>query len=179
MGVKSAMARGLSSGLEPGLVLLNTTSFSGVTSIDITGVFSATYKNYLILLKTTAATSYSLNSRLLSGSTPNTAANYYRSRLRLINTTVSGSTETDNTEWTLSDSSQTATFTKINLFSPFEAAITYCENQTRFTGTSTSTTGFQVDSHTHTVASSFDGIRFYSSSPNFSAGEVSVYGYAQ
>jgi hypothetical protein len=162
-----------------GLTLITTTtSFSGVSSVDLTSVFSATYKRYLILLKTTAATTYSLNARLLSASTPNTASNYYRSRLRLLNATTSGSTETDNTEWTLCNSGQTETFTKINIFYPFEAQNTYLENWTRFTGAAVANTGFDLSAQLHTVASSFDGIRFYSSSPNFSGGEVSVYGYA-
>ena len=165
--------------VSSGLTLITTTtSFSGVSSVDLTSVFSATYKRYLILLKTTAATTYSLNARLLSGSTPNTAANYYRSRLRLLDATTSGSTETNNTEWTLSNSGQTTTFTKINIFYPFEAENTYLENWTRFTGAAAANSGFDLGSHLHTVASSFDGIRFYSSSPNFSGGEVSVYGYA-
>ena len=44
------MAFGLSSGLEPGLVLLNTTDFTGVPSQSINDVFSATYNNYLIVI---------------------------------------------------------------------------------------------------------------------------------
>jgi hypothetical protein len=158
---------------DSGLTLITTTtSFSGVSSVDLTSVFSATYKRYLILLKTTAATTYSL-----SGSTPNTASNYYRSRISLVDSTITGSTETNNQEWTLCNSGQTATFTKINIFYPFEAENTYLESWTRFTGAAAANSGFYLLAAPHTVASSFDGIRFYSSSPNFSGGEVSVYGY--
>ena len=54
MGVKSATARGLTSGLEPGLVLLNTTDFTTQSSVVVDNVFNATYDNYLINLKLSA-----------------------------------------------------------------------------------------------------------------------------
>jgi hypothetical protein len=39
---------------EPGLVLLNTTSFSGVSSQSVNDVFSTTYQNYRVIIDTDA-----------------------------------------------------------------------------------------------------------------------------
>ncbi len=88
MGVKSATARGLSSGLEPGLVLLNNTSFSGVLSQSINDVFSATYRNYLIIVNMTeVATSGNLAFRVRVSGT--NATTNYNSMVRGIDTASS------------------------------------------------------------------------------------------
>jgi hypothetical protein len=80
MSVKSATALGLSSGLEPGLVLLKTTSFSAVANQNITEVFSPTYDNYRVILNLTAAASSAANllGRIITGtSTVDSGTNYY------------------------------------------------------------------------------------------------------
>jgi len=48
MSVKSAMAFGLSSGLEPGMVLLTTQTFSAVSSQSLNNVFVPTYDFYMV-----------------------------------------------------------------------------------------------------------------------------------
>ena len=58
MSVKSFKTSGIKVDLAPqGLVLLNTTSFSAVSSQSINDVFSATYTNYKIVLDTDASDS--------------------------------------------------------------------------------------------------------------------------
>ena len=49
MAIKTASGSDLRNSLSSGLVLLNTTSFSGVASQSINDVFSATYTNYKII----------------------------------------------------------------------------------------------------------------------------------
>jgi len=61
MSVKSATAFGLSSGLEPGLVLLTTQTFSGVAAMSLNNIFSSTYDKYMIGIS--YATSASSNLR--------------------------------------------------------------------------------------------------------------------
>jgi len=61
---------------KAGMVLLNTTSFSGVSSQSINDVFSATYDNYLIVTNlTTPSTNVSVNMRLRVSAT-DTTTNY-------------------------------------------------------------------------------------------------------
>lgn len=63
MGVKSAMARGLSSSLEPGLVLLTNQTFSAVSSLSLNNVFVPTYDFYMMNLIISSSTSENLRVR--------------------------------------------------------------------------------------------------------------------
>jgi len=61
-----------------GLVLLNTTSFSGVTSISLNDVFSATYQYYKIVINAKEATSAgTITLRLRVSGSDNSTNNYY------------------------------------------------------------------------------------------------------
>jgi len=63
MGVKSAMARGLSSSLKPGLVLLTNQTFSAVSSLSLNNVFVPTYDFYLVNIILSSSTSENLRVR--------------------------------------------------------------------------------------------------------------------
>jgi hypothetical protein len=77
MGVKSATARGLTSGLEPAMVLLNTQTFSGVSSQSINDVFNAIYDNYKVYVNITGMSEgVSLQTRLRVSDADNTSSIY-------------------------------------------------------------------------------------------------------
>ena len=62
---------------KAGMVLLNTTSFSGVASQSLTSVFSSTYNAYRIVLTISSfASGGQVNYRYGTSGTPQTAANY-------------------------------------------------------------------------------------------------------
>ena len=61
---------------KAGLVLLNTTSFSAVSSQSINDVFSATYKNYLVQFVGTQSTSAGFTMRLRVSGADNTNSTY-------------------------------------------------------------------------------------------------------
>jgi len=93
-------ARDLSVGIPNGLVLINTTTFSAVSTQSINDVFSATYDNYLILIGATGSTTnQDINFRLRISSTDNTSSVYSRSSLYQSSTTVSGQRLTGLTSW--------------------------------------------------------------------------------
>ena len=62
---------------KAGMVLLNTTSFSGVTSQSISDVFSSTYESYRINATLVGTTVEALNMRLRVAGADNTSSNYY------------------------------------------------------------------------------------------------------
>ena len=63
---------------KAGMVLLNTTSFSGVASQSINDVFSATYTNYRICWEGVGTTSQNdLNLRARVSGSDNSSSNYY------------------------------------------------------------------------------------------------------
>jgi len=80
MSVKSFKTSGVGVDLAPqGLVLINTTSFSGVASQAVNNCFSATYDNYRIVVNIDSVSSTGLsilNIRFGTSGTPNTNASY-------------------------------------------------------------------------------------------------------
>ena len=69
----------LSVGTTPGMVYITGAPFTAVTTFSMAaGVFTSTYKNYMVILDiTSASTDYDLDTRVNSAGTPRTASNYY------------------------------------------------------------------------------------------------------
>jgi hypothetical protein len=84
-----------------GLTLINTTSFSGVSSVSLpASTFTATYDNYLIKFnKVTSSASSYVTVRLRAAGTDETSANYKGQQLSASSTTISGVRYTSNTFW--------------------------------------------------------------------------------
>jgi hypothetical protein len=105
MGVKSATAFGLTSGLKPGLVLLTTQTFSGAAThsfgSDASPIFTSVYANYKIILSNlngeTAVRAFSM--RLRANTTDFTGANHQFQKLGASQTTVSASNAINQTSW--------------------------------------------------------------------------------
>lgn len=62
---------------KAGMVLLNTTSFSGVSSGSVNDVFSSTYENYQIVATLVGTTVEAFNMRLRVSGADNSTNNYY------------------------------------------------------------------------------------------------------
>jgi len=162
---------------KAGMVLLNTTSFSGVSSQSINDVFSSTYDNYVILYRnTTTSTGNVLTLRYrLSGT--DTSANYGTQRLYAQGTTVSANRDGVGTdEIFISDmatAQQTIVGHQLNIFGPNLASPTV----SFFSGSAligadfypTLTSGFQNSS------TQFTGFTLLVNTGTF-GGTVSVYG---
>ncbi len=177
MGVKSAMARGLSSGLEPGLVLLNTQTFSTVTSVTLpNNTFSATYRNYKIMVDVTSATAQDvLSIRMTNSGTPVTSASYDRNNVYLATSTgatLNNDSSGDNqTSVLMSAFTTSGGVIAFDVFNPFETKFT------QITGTNFSPTGgFYISGGRVETSTSYDGLQFYSTLGSIT-GSVSVYGY--
>jgi hypothetical protein len=67
---------------KAGMVLLNTTSFSGVASQSINDVFSATYDYYKLVLNVKGSTNNGMNLRLRVSGADNSTSNYKFGQLR-------------------------------------------------------------------------------------------------
>jgi hypothetical protein len=64
-------------GSDAGLIHINTTTFSNVASQSINDVFSATYKNYLLMIEVDNLSTATLRLRLRASGTDATTANYF------------------------------------------------------------------------------------------------------
>jgi hypothetical protein len=89
-----------------GLVLLNTTTFSGVSSASCSAdVFSTTYIHYVIKLNLIgSASNNDIRARLRAAGTDYSGSTYRQQRLGVVSTTVSADREVNVTNWKLGDS---------------------------------------------------------------------------
>jgi len=160
----------------PGLVLLNTTTFSGVSQQNVTSVFSASYYNYRIVLNAIGSTTVqNVTLRMLSGTTPNTATNYRRQLANFTSTTSDPSRLTAETSWRLgrvvSTNKQMAW---ADMFFPFETANTQFWNFT--TSQATGDILWTSEACALDVTTSYDGFQLNIGSGTMT-GSVNVYAY--
>ncbi len=164
---------------KAGLVLLNTTSFSAVSSQSINDVFSATYDNYRILINVTAVTNTACDFRMrmrVSGSDNSSsnyimagAVNYSGGQAQAL---LSANT-TDN--WDIGRLNTDGGSSIMDLISPF------LTNSTKFhargTNRKPSPPEVQHSAGEMSVTTSYTGFTIYPSA-NAMTGTVRVYGYA-
>jgi hypothetical protein len=143
--------------IVPGLTLLNSTSFTSQTTINIDNVFSADYDYYKILVNITGTSTFGMNLQLRASGSPITA-NYAYQRLILIGGTFSNTYLASEASMPIGDSGNgQATYHEISVVKPFQAQRTQFYNfaQTLRSGVSlehyagvqqstTSATGFNL-----------------------------------
>ena len=179
MGVKSASARGLSSSLEPGLVLLNTTDFTTQSSVVVDNVFNATYDNYLINLKLSAASATDLDILFyLRDATPADITSNYQTELHTqASTTIAGSAVGTGLIGKTSSTGTGFDGYTMNLYSPFLSVKK--GHNARGHWQVSGGTQYQVSTASLiNFTTSCPGIKFYPSSGTIS-GKISIYGYNQ
>jgi hypothetical protein len=161
---------------KAGMVLLNTTSFSGVSSQSFNNVFSASYVNYYINISGTSGFNANLDFRLRASGTDLTSSSYYWG--------IFGNASDDGTVGTATgngvtsfriDEIATRTFgNQIWLFNPF--ATQYKLMNTRnFRARSTADAKHSTSGGAINVNTSYDGFTILSTQ-TFS-GTASIYGF--
>lgn len=163
-----------------GLVLVKAeTAFTGQSSFNVANVFSATYSNYLILIRDLAATSSGGVRFQLSGSGTPTATGYNYQQLIAFGTTVSGTRSTSQTSAYL----QTGTdgfFSScvVNISSPFSGQMTYT-SQNALSDTAYSSPAVQIYSgNQQSAVANQDGFTLLSIAGTIT-GTYTVYGYSK
>ena len=146
---------------KAGLVLLNTTSFSGVSSVSLAvASFSASYRSYKLIINQTASTSnVELYYRMRVSGADNSTSNYYGSGFQSIYTGSSGVDFSDNatSAGTLGEVSVDGALFEIHFMNPFETQKTqfFTLNNTANGGKTIFAGGF------FNLTTSFDAISFY------------------
>jgi hypothetical protein len=174
--VDSSTSTGLKWAAPSGLVLLNTTSFSGVSSQSVNDVFSATYDNYLIVfdMVTNPSTLANLNFRLRVSSTDASGANYNYITSNKTGSSNPAATSSGGTSINMAlvnDTYPNPGF--LYLFSPFIARPTGLIS--RQTSTYSTVYSRLVEGH-HTLSTSYTGYTLTIDAGTVS-GKVSTYGY--
>ena len=118
---------------KAGLVLLNTTSFSAVSSVSLpTSTFSSTYDFYKVnFLINASSTAINLTTRLRASGSDISTSSYFDTVTRTVNATVSGFTNSGTTAW---DYGSVASGIKISEFTlyPFTTGIKYMQETSYF-----------------------------------------------
>ena len=168
---------------SPGLVKINTTSFSAVASQSFNNVFSATYNNYRIVAQfSSPSADANLRLRYRKAGTDNSAASSYFgmfSRASAAGTTgvlnTNGETSLSLITLDLANPERVYGFS-YDVLNPFVSSFTaLIGNGTGIELDSSNFYGFSGASH-HRVTDSFDGFTIFPASGNIT-GSVSVYGY--
>jgi len=164
---------------KAGMVLLNTTSFSAVSSISVSDVFSATYDNYrvdIIYTGASANASDSLRFRVSGADNSTTNYNYAGIFLRTSATTIpyGNTSQTSFADIMAHSTNGNEAFT-LNIYSPFVAERTKY-NATGFDQDGTSLLS-QFQAGVFAATTSFTGFTLISGSGTFT-GRIRVYGLA-
>jgi hypothetical protein len=165
-----------------GLTLINTTSFSAVSSISVNDVFSATYRNYVVIYDLTAASANNNHTlRLRVGGADNSTASSYKSATSnmLDNGTIGNNNTTGATSWFVGTTKSTDvewSRVELHFFAPFATQRT---NLLQLAiGVSGGGNLFsEYGNHGHNAATSFTGFTILFSSGTVT-GSVSTYGLA-
>jgi hypothetical protein len=152
-----------------GLVLMNTTSFTSSTGVNIDSVFNSNYENYKIIVRATHSSGDLKMQGRVAGST--IAANYGVQRFYADNTTVAAVRTSGASDWFIGEGVALKSQIIIDLGGPNVAEKT--------TGVGFDSRGLNTlhgISFLHDALDQFDGIRVYPTSGTMT-GTVSVYGY--
>ena len=170
---------------KAGMVLLNTTSFSGVASQSIDDVFSATYTNYKIVVEAeNSGTGFvSTSMRMRVSGTDNSSSNYRWQQAYLVDTSAAPTYAFDGsngltTNFRLGAFGSTAgrSLTTIEMSNPFATEYTALTFQNTAYDQSTPRGHNYIGAGNLIVTTSYTGFTMIPSSNNIT-GSVSVYGY--
>jgi len=128
-----------------GLNLVNTTSFTGQSTVSVDNVFSATYSKYKINLILKGTNTGQVRMRMRVSGSDNSSTNYRYQYLSAASTSVAGARGSAQTVWLVGRTNADVTqycFSQLEIMNPFET---------------TYTTGYSEwsDSHTGNIDISF------------------------
>jgi hypothetical protein len=157
---------------DPGLVLINTTSFSGVASQSFNNVFSASYKKYKFIGNILQAGADSAFFRLRASGADAAGSNYVRTNYLLTASPAITAQTGTGTSFSISDDTASRNiFVDIDLYDPFGTVNTNILYKAGFSGQ-----GVRDGNVLHNLTTSYDGFSIIAGVSTIS-GEISVYGY--
>ena len=148
----------------------NTTTFAGVTSLTLNGVFTSGYKNYTAIIKFVKSGDAYAYLRLSAAATPASGSNYQRNSIQKGSAgSITGSNGTD-TSLQLGELERDIR-TTVNFIGPQLAENTgifsnllYNEN-------------LEIRFVRHNLTTQYDGLNLTISAGNFTSGTIQVFGY--
>jgi hypothetical protein len=157
-----------------GLFVITGQSLTTVSSVSINSCFSASFQHYLAIISVTGSTELSVRARLRSGTTDDTGNNYDRQVLNASDTTVAAARVTAQAQWDVcTTTTGRRAIAAMTIASPFLSVATsfVCPSEASVSGAR-----FDARSGTHSQATSYDGMTFFTSTGTMS-GSIRIYGY--
>ncbi len=159
---------------DQGLVHINTTTFSAVSSVSLNDVFTSSYINYLILVNLIGSSTVAMQYRLRASGTDASGANYSSQLLIAESTTVQGIRATGQTSARFGAVGPTQSGLSVTFFQPQLAAVTNTTNLQNFRSGGGISVTSEVSSHD--LSSAYDGVTIFPTSGTIT-GTIRVYGY--
>jgi hypothetical protein len=158
---------------KAGMVLLNTTSFSGVASQNFTSIFSSSYTNYKILLTNLTGANQVIRGRFGTSGTPNSASSYFYGGFTMTTGGTSGAASGNSqTSIFLTYAASDPSSILIDIFQPNTAVRT----EFNYFGYDGYNNRMHIGSGAFTNTTSFTDFQIFPDSSNIS-GTASIYGY--
>ena len=178
---------------KPGMVLLAPTSiahsgtsasigtngqvtFTAVTSLSLNGVFSATYDNYVLSIRSLASADTNVNilCRLRASGSDASGSNYVHQYIEATSTSVSAARATSQSSARIGQTSTTQrSGSTAHFYGPFLAQPTAFRS---VTVGGLDSAYIQDQASTHSLSTSYDGFTILLSGSNNITGAVQVYG---
>jgi hypothetical protein len=158
-----------------GLVHINTTTVTGVTSVALNNVFSATYDNYMITYEMTSTASQGVDFRLRLGTTDASGSNYAYQQIEVGGTSLTGLRATGLSAGRFAATRTTGrTAGYWYLFNPFQTLATSSISTNHDPSATLIILDFRSN---HSLGNSYDGINILAGTAI--NGTFRVYGLAQ
>jgi hypothetical protein len=162
-----------------GLTLVNSTSFTAQSQVDVSNIFSSEFENYKIVIVAglTASATSGLFLRMLSSGTPSTAS-YEMNRVAYNLGTASiqqtlRETTSFNIGWLPFSNAHIST---LEISRPFESARSGLTGMYAGDATGAYASAGMFFGY-HQVTASYDGVRIYTSGGGIMTGTIRTYGY--
>jgi hypothetical protein len=162
-----------------GLVHINTTSFTTQSSISLNNIFTSTYDNYRIVIKSTVSANATLKSRWRVSGTDNSDAEYEQAdfvqRGNNTNGQIWGGITNNQIELATAMSGQES-FLVIDVNDPALAVKTRALIHVSSGQSGSSDIVLFTTAHRHDVATAYDGLSYFPNTGTIT-GTIRVYGY--
>jgi len=159
---------------KAGMVLLNTTSFSGVTSASApANTFSSTYTDYFIKCNLTLSNSTELFFRMRAAGTDATGSNYTYQYIYGVGVALAAATGTLTNGYLGVISASGRMVTETTIFNPNLAVNTFTNSKNTSSALAVATSGVN-----HTLATAYDSITILPGAGTIT-GDMAIYGLAK
>ena len=162
---------------DPGITLISTASFSAVSSISLAASsFTATYRNYKLVVNATYSTSTNLRIRLRAAGADDTTSNYGIQNFSANNTTLSGARGTAMSYFDTQQANQNNVTGEIDFYNPQTVEISRMKYS--YSNSQSSSEFICLGNGNFNATTSFDSATIFPSTGTIT-GTYSLYGYAK